>query len=145
MATPIYKKILVAVDGSEQSQRAVTQALQLAKSGVIEKVVLYNVYDSAAVDVTKLHNLEKLDQIRAESMNLLTRYAEMFTAEGLQPKLKRAGGDAATLIVDLVENDGAFDLIIMGSRKLSQFQKLVLGSVSDRVTRLVDVPVLIVK
>lgn len=145
MATPIYKKILVAVDSSEQSQRAVTQALQLAKSGVIEKVVLYNVYDSAAVDVTKLHNLEKLDQIRAESMNLLTRYAEMFTAEGLQPKLKRAGGDAATLIVDLIENDGAFDLIIMGSRKLSQFQKLVLGSVSDRVTRLVDVPVLIVK
>jgi nucleotide-binding universal stress UspA family protein len=145
MDTVIFHKALVAVDGSEQAQRAVEMAIKLAQSGVVEQVVLYHVYDNSPVDVTKLHNLERLDAIRADSQALLTGYAQQFLDVGLQPKLKRAGGDPATLIVDLVENDGEFDLVIMGNRRLNQFQKLVLGSVSDRVTRLVEVPVLTIK
>lgn len=145
MGTAIFHKTLVAVDDSEQAQRAVEKAIQLAQSGVVEQVVLYHVYDSSSVDPTKLHNLERLDAIRSESQALLAAYAQQFLDVGLQPKLKRAGGDPSTLIVDLVENDGEFDLVIMGNRRLNQFQKLVLGSVSDRVTRLVNVPVLIIK
>lgn len=145
MGTAIFHKALVTVDDSEQSQRAIEMAIKLAQSGVIKQVILYHVYDNSFVDVTKLHNLERLDAIRAESQALLTDYAQQFLDVGLQPKLKRAGGDPATLIVDLVENDGEFDLVIMGNRRLNQFQKLVLGSVSDRVTRLVEVPVLIIK
>jgi nucleotide-binding universal stress UspA family protein len=59
--------------------------------------------------------------------------------------LKRAGGDPASLVIDLVENNQYFDLIIMGSRRINKFQELVFGSVSDKVTRLSNVPVLIIK
>ncbi len=145
MGTAVFHKALVTVDGSEQAQRAVEMAVRLVQSAVIEQVVLYHVYDNSAVDITKLHSLERLDAIRDESQALLTDYAQQFLDAGFEPKLKRAGGDPATLIVDLLENDGEFDLVIMGNRRLGQFQKLVLGSVSDRVTRLVGVPVLIIK
>ena len=47
--------------------------------------------------------------------------------------------------MDLIENDGGYDLVIMGSRRLNKFQELAFGSVSDKITRLVSIPVLIVK
>lgn len=149
MSNIIFNKVLVAVDASEQSRRAVQKAAQLARCGVIGNVVLFNVYDSAQVDITKLHNQEKLDHLRAESLQILKEYAEVFTELEIEPKLKRAGGDPASLILDVVDNDEAnetpYDLVIMGSRRLNKFQELTLGSVSDRVTRLIDIPVMIVK
>jgi nucleotide-binding universal stress UspA family protein len=49
------------------------------------------------------------------------------------------------LILDVIENSADFDLVIMGSRRLNKFQEFTLGSVSDKVTRLSKVPVLIIK
>lgn len=145
MAEAIFKKVLVAVDDSEQAHRAVLKAVQLSQTGVIGHITLFNVYDSSEVDITKLHNSDKLDELRANSLILLKQFENMFTEQQIECKLRRAGGDPASLILDVIENDDEFDLIIMGSRKLNKFQELVFGSVTDKVTRLVDIPVLIVK
>lgn len=141
----VFKKVLIPVDQSEQAHRAVEKAAELVKEGFIEDLVLFNVYDSAEVDITKLHNQERLDEMRAESLILLKNYEGILKEKGIDCRLKRAGGDPATLILDVLENDGEYDLVIMGSRKLNKFQELVFGSVSDKVTRLVKIPVLIVK
>ncbi len=141
----IFNKALVPIDDSEQSLRAVSKAADLAAAGVIKNLVLLNVYDSSKVDITKLHNQDKLDELRGDSLELLQKYEDIMVEKGVHPHLKRAGGEPSSLILDVVENDGTYDIIIMGSRKLNKFQELTLGSVSDRVTRLVDIPVLIVK
>lgn len=141
----VFNKALLPVDGSEQAARAVKKAAELAAAGVIENLVLFNVYGTSDVDITKLHNQDKLDQLRAESQELLKKYEAVLQAVGVSCKLKRAGGDPAALILDLIESEDDYDLIIMGSRKLNRFQELVLGSVSDKVTRLVSIPVLIIK
>ncbi len=141
----IFNKALVPVDNSEQSVRAVYKATDLAAAGVIKNLVLLNVYDSSRVDITKFHSPEKLDELRAASLELLQNYEGIMNEKGVHPRLKRAGGEASSLILDVVDNDGEYDLIIMGSRKLNKFKELALGSVSDRVGRLVDIPVLIVK
>lgn len=143
MAT--FKKVLIPVDDSEQAFRAVEKALALVSDGVIGDLVLLNVYDTADVDITKLNNQQRLDELRAESFSLLKKYEAMLNEKGIDCQLKRAGGDPASLILDVIENDGEYDLVIMGSRKLNKFQELVLGSVSDKVTRLVKIPVLIIK
>lgn len=145
MAETIFKKVLLAVDESEQSHRAVLKAAELAKAGMIGNIILFNVYDSSDVDITKLHNSDKLDELRAESLILLKQYQSILTEQQVECQLKRAGGDPASLILDVVENDKEFDLIILGSRKLNKFKELVLGSVTDKVTRLVDIPVFVVK
>jgi nucleotide-binding universal stress UspA family protein len=141
----VFNKALVPVDGSEQSLRAVYKAAELAAAGVISSLVLLNVYDSSKVDITKLHSQDKLDELRAASLELLKKYESMLIEKGVHPRLKRAGGEPSSLILDVVDNDGSYDLIIMGSRKLNKFKELTLGSVSDKVGRLVDIPVLIVK
>ncbi|NMA63773.1 MAG: universal stress protein [Syntrophomonadaceae bacterium] len=145
MANPIFHKALLAVDESEQSYRAVEKTAELAAAGVIENLVLFNVYDSGSVDVTKLHSREKLDELRQNSVALLKKYKGILKEKGVHCTLKRAGGAPAALIMDLIENDGGYDLVIMGSRRLNKFQELAFGSVSDKITRLVSIPVLIVK
>ncbi|NLO22337.1 MAG: universal stress protein [Syntrophomonadaceae bacterium] len=141
----LFNKALVPVDDSEQALRAVHKAAQLVSAGVIKSLVLLNVYDSSNVDITKLHSQDKLDDLRADSLELLQRYESIMLEKDVHPRLKRAGGEPSALILDVVDNDGSYDLIIMGSRKLNKFKELTLGSVSDRVGRLVDIPVLIIK
>lgn len=145
MSNPIFSKVLVAVDGSEQSSRAVQKAAELALAGMFKKIVLLNVYDTSKVDITKLHSQEKLDQLRSDSADLLRKYEKAMIEKGVHPQIRKAGGEPSALILDMVENDNEFDLIVMGSRRLNKFQELAFGSVSDRVGRLADIPALIIK
>lgn len=145
MSSPIFHKALLPVDESEQSHRAVEKAAELAAAGIIENLVLFNVYDSSSVDITKLHNQEKLDELRQNSLALLKKYEGILKEKGITCSLKRGGGDPAALIIDVIDNDGGYDLIIMGSRRLSKFQELAFGSVSDKIARLSSIPVLIIK
>ncbi len=145
MATAVFKNVLLAVDNSEQSERAVKKTIELAQAGVIEKITIFNVYSTSDLDVTKLSYREKLDEKRAASLIILKGFEAEFIENKIPCTIKRAGGDPASLILDVIDNEGEFDLIIMGSRKLNKFQELALGSVTDRVTRLVNVPVLVIK
>jgi nucleotide-binding universal stress UspA family protein len=141
----VFENVLIPVDDSEQSRRAVVKAATLVQEGVVGKITLFNVYNTGDVDITKLRNQERLDELRSESLRILTMYEDLLKEQGIEYTLKRAGGDPASLVIDLVENNQYFDLIIMGSRRINKFQELVFGSVSDKVTRLSNVPVLIIK
>lgn len=141
----VFENVLIPVDDSEQSRRAVEKAATLVQEGVVGKITLFNVYNTGDVDITKLRNQERLDELRSESLRILNMYEDLLKEQGIECTLKRAGGDPASLVIDLVENNQHFDLIIMGSRRINKFQELVFGSVSDKVTRLSNVPVLIIK
>lgn len=141
----VFENVLIPVDDSEQSRRAVEKAATLVQEGFVGKITLFNVYNTGDVDITKLRNQERLDELRSESLRILTMYEDLLKEQGIEYTLKRAGGDPASLVIDLVENNQYFDLIIMGSRRINKFQELVFGSVSDKVTRLSNVPVLIIK
>ncbi len=133
------------MDNSEQSERAAQKAIELFQVGQISEIVVFNVYNTSDLDVTKLSYQEKLDEKRGNSLITLKQFAEKLDTLNIPNEIKRAGGDPASLILDLVDNEGDFDLIIMGSRRLNKFQELALGSVTDKVTRLVNLPVLVIK
>lgn len=133
------------MDNSEQSERAAQKAIELFQVGQISEIVVFNVYNTSDLDVTKLSYQEKLDEKRGNSLITLKQFAEKLDTLNIPNEIRRAGGDPASLILDLVDNEGDFDLIIMGSRRLNKFQELALGSVTDKVTRLVNLPVLVIK
>lgn len=141
----VFENVLIPVDDSEQSRRAVEKAAALVQDGFVGKINLFNVYNTGDVDITKLRNQERLDELRAESLRILKMYEDLLKEQGIECTLKRAGGDPASLVIDLVENNPDFDLIIMGNRRINKFQELVFGSVSDKVTRLITIPVLVIK
>jgi nucleotide-binding universal stress UspA family protein len=141
----VFENVLIPVDDSEQSVRAVEMAASLVQQGFITNITLFNVYNTGDVDITKLRNQERLDELRAESMRILEMHESTLKGQGIDCSIKRAGGDPASLVIDLVENNKEYDLIIMGNRRINKFQELVFGSVSDKVTRLVRIPVLVIK
>lgn len=141
----VFENVLIPVDDSEQSVRAVEMAASLVQQGFITNITLFNVYNTGDVDITKLRNQERLDELRAESMRILEMHESTLKGQGIDCSIKRAGGDPASLVIDLVENNKEYDLIIIGNRRINKFQELVFGSVSDKVTRLVKIPVLVIK
>jgi len=64
--------------------------------------------------------------------------------QGVKVTLRLAGGDADKVTVELAENE-KLDLIVMGSRGLGQFKRLLLGSISQKVSTHAPCPVTIVR
>ncbi|WP_100374524.1 universal stress protein [Bacillus sp. FJAT-45037] len=138
----MFKQIVVAADGSEQSMKAVEKAIELAKG---RETMVYVVY---AVDspTSKLDVLESWDSlgVSEKRMKRLLMIEQRARAEGIHYEVKVIRGEPVAVIVDFAKATGS-DLLIIGSRGLNQLQQLVLGSVSHKVMKKATCPVLIMK
>lgn len=138
-----YKKILVPVDGSENAALACRHAVSLAADGNLE-IVLLNCYPELPATIGGEARDEIIAASEMEGNRLLAPCREHCEESGVKYKaLVRCGGPGRT-IVQVAQIEGC-DLIVMGSRGLSDFSGMVLGSVSHRVLRHATMPVLIVR
>ncbi|NJD54615.1 MAG: universal stress protein [Candidatus Methanoperedens sp.] len=158
MMSKIYKKILIATDGSEHVKKAVTYAIELAKLSGAE---LHAVYVISLVSPSI--NLDIEADYDSKSYN-----SADITIEGLKRILKREGDAAIKYIEDLAKGEGldvvkwiveglpaeeilklaeeqSIDLIVMGTLGRSGIEKFLLGSVADKVIRGSGIPVLTVR
>lgn len=138
-------KILVPVDGSQNSRRALEQAAAIAKSGGASVTLVHVVENPPTVYVESQRLLnELLAKYRQESEKVLDEFEAHAEKLGVRVETAIMEGDAATNIVGYADK-GNFDMIIMGSRGLGKFKEMVLGSVSSKVLHHAKCPVLIVK
>jgi len=144
MATHLlFSRILVAVDGSESARRAFERSVYLAQRCnsrlEIIHVVLDSTYggDSAAtfqlIEELKEKGKRILEQCKSEAMRNNVRAETLLEL-----------GDHAQVIIDTANKSG-YDLIVMGSRGLSPFKELLLGSVSFKVMHHAKCPVMVVR
>lgn len=145
----MFNKILVPVDGSDSSWRALDAARQLGEKfgGSIEVVHVVQPYYtipniSMAGDAPFIPL--NVEEIEATGRNLLAIVATRMEGYTLPFESKLEFGDPAKRIL-AVAKDGAFDAIVIGSRGLSGFAELFLGSVSAKVAQYATPPVLIIK
>ena len=138
-------KILVAVDGSEQSGLAVQWAANVAKvTGA--GLTLFNVYkitSAEALTLSKLDNEEiavKLQEHGEESFEKVVNYIP----DVVNYDTRVVMGHPSEEILDAAEYDG-YDHIVMGSRGLSVLEELLLGSVSEKVIRRAHCAVTIIR
>lgn len=141
------KKILVPVDGSENSSRALEHAVSLAKNNDATAITILHIIDMPPTVYIESQKL--LDQLlanfREESSRVLDRYRALAQKHGAKAvNITVMEGDAAKTIVDYAKR-GGFDMIVMGSRGLGGVKGLLLGSVSMAVVQTSKMPVLIVK
>jgi nucleotide-binding universal stress UspA family protein len=139
----MYSKILVAVDGSEHSIRAANHAAKLAALQSKAHVdILYILdYDRARTDLLKEMGREDLHNDRVD---LLSSIEAVFEQLQVQHELIIKHGEPGPTIVKFA-NAKNYQLVVVGSRGLNSFQEMVLGSVSHKVAKRVNAPVLIVK
>jgi nucleotide-binding universal stress UspA family protein len=139
-------KLLLSVDGSECSGRAAQFVADLAKRSLDLEVHITNVQprgDEWMVRrLLKAEELEAMERDWAE--NALAPARAILNKGGVQCNEHFQQGEVAKLIVELAQKLGC-DQIVMGTRGMSAFGDLVLGSVANKVLHLSKVPVTFVK
>jgi nucleotide-binding universal stress UspA family protein len=140
-------KMLIAVDGSEHSRRAIEAAAHLARQMQSVQVVLLNVAD-AMVFYGELppFDLEAVERAQSQHQErLLSEALAHARACGLQQvQTQSAVGLAAQEILRVADERGA-DQIVMGTHGRGAVGSLLLGSVTQRVVHQAKVPVLLVR
>ncbi|AXF12657.1 universal stress protein UspA (plasmid) [Paraburkholderia graminis] len=145
----MYKKILVAVDGSETSARALAAALDLARESDARLQPLFVVdvplltYDVPGYDPSYVRNALVEDGKRA-----LADAAALMAASGVKgpPRLvetELAADDIAHRILAAAQEFDA-DVVVMGTHGRRGVQRLMLGSVAERFLRIATCPVLLI-
>lgn len=141
----MFSKILVPVDGSENSFRALDQGLFIAKATGSSLTAMHVIENPPTVYVEsqKLLN-EIMSKYRSEASKVLDKCKQVAEKRGVTIETVMAEGDVASNITGYAKNEG-FDLVVIGSRGLGRFKEMVLGSVSHKVLHHAKCSVLIVK
>lgn len=138
----MYKRISVAVDGTQESLRAVQEARGIAQVHQSDTVCLVTVipvlvYSDADYDPIRAHG--------DEQTRLVAPAIAMLDEAHVRSELVLLHGRPADEIARYV-NETEADLLIVGSRSLSKMQAVAVGgSVSQRIIKQVTCPVMIVK
>ena len=135
----MFNHIMVALDGSTYSERTLPTAIELAKKFDADLLVLHvSEHDRGRAAVYSLVS-------PAESTRLVADAVEKARRAGVKASGEirdAAAQHTARAIVDVATAKGV-DLIVMGSRGLSDVQGFFLGSVTHKVIQIAEVPVLI--
>ncbi len=143
----MYRRILVATDGSEYSEKAVQQAIDLAKSFGAELIAIsvINMESVACVEEpTSDVYCQIQEKLEKRAFDILDGVEKKAVKENLLFKKIVQVGDAAEVIVELAKREGA-ELIVVGTRGLLGVKRVALGSSAEKVVRWAEVPVLVVR
>ena len=145
MASNLYKKILIATDGSEHTKRAVDYGVDLSKNTGAKIHAVYVVDTAAFASIPMDAAWESMYELLRQEGDEATKYvAEKAEAEDLETERLTVEGHPAEEIIKYAE-DNAIDVIIMGTIGKSGLDRFLLGSVAEKVVRTSKIPVLVVR
>lgn len=138
----MFDRIVLAIDGSEPSHRAEETAATLAGLAGSEVIVLH---------VRELEPMGRAGPISlerpSEAANLVTRVVAELQAHGVNARgqaFAAISGHIAPQIIETAKTENA-DLIVLGTRGLSDFTALLVGSVAHKVIHHAHCPVLVTR
>ncbi|GAB4358836.1 MAG: universal stress protein [Oricola sp.] len=144
----MFEKIVVAVDGSEGSLKALKLAAGLQKSlgGELLIVTIYRHHSllEASMSMVRPDEPEILDDaMRDHARKVAEEAKQVAAAEGVTAlrAFAKAGQPARAIVKFAEEHDAG--LIVVGSRGIGDVEGFLLGSVSHKVTSLARCPVLV--
>jgi len=145
-----FENVLVAIDFSDTSTRALRAGIAMAQTSGA-KITLLHVGISQAIMISQVWMdamspamIEIHDRIARESQRELDRLMRDEVPEPLRGQALLREGIADSTIVQQVSL-GSYDLVVMGTHGHTGMQRVILGSVAERVLRHSPVPVLIAR
>ncbi|WP_430506089.1 universal stress protein [Haloparvum sp. PAK95] len=139
----MYDEILVPTDGSPAADAAIERAVDLADKYDARVHALY-VVDGAAYSTLEAGSEIVIEALEAEGEEATERVAEAAADAGVEATTTVTTGTAYRTIQDYVD-DNDIDLIVMGTHGRQGLDRYLLGSVTERVVRTSDVPVMTVR
>lgn len=147
-------KIVVAIDGSDNAKRAAQVAIKLAKTHNSELMVLYALTSPSAVYTSSNQpyipeiddSLNYYQDALKRATRIVDDLVDQAKKEGVAARgmVDRSVSSTVEAIVNQAINFHA-DLIVIGTRGLGGFKRLVMGSVSSGVVTHADCSVLVVR
>lgn len=139
----MFKRIIVAIDGSEHSHKTLKYAKELAQS--FEAIVWLVYAFPRTSDLLGYDEYEKLVARRENAgQDILDAARQNFDSHNLDIHEELLEGPPAEAILSVAEARKA-DLIVMGTRGMGALQGLVFGSVSNKVAHYAECPVMLVR
>ena len=143
-----FKNILVATDGSRHAAAAASEAVGIAKKNNGKLIVLAVVPSESMQPMDIVHSEMSRDVIAAKELSLAENSAKAVKAaaqkEGVAVEAFIMGGRPADAIVQTAKEKNV-DVIMLGSHGKTGVDKLLMGSVAERVIVLASCAVLVVK
>jgi nucleotide-binding universal stress UspA family protein len=145
----MYKRILVAIDGSDTSKRALREALQLAKDGKAALRVLH-VLDLVTFTTDTPSGFAAYEEaLRVGGEQMLSDASDMAEKAGVacETKLLEMEEDGRRMAEEIAEDAGAWraELIVIGTHGRRGMNRLLLGSVAESLVRIAPAPVLLIR
>ena len=145
----MYRKILLAVDGSDASEWAIREACGLVKALGAQLKVINVVIESAAdaCHSPSVYHDRLIAALRADGYKALAHATAILSEEGVtfeEQLVETIGGQVAAEIVRQATSCRA-DLIVMGTHGTSALRRRALGSEDERVIHTAPVPVLLAR
>jgi len=145
----VPSKVLVPLDGSPASLRALDFAIEMTRQNPDTSLVLLNVQHISAMDLAEADAdaamggdwQEAASQASAKALKEAIGKAE---AAGVAFKNIVRTGQTAEAIAQAARDEGS-EHIVMGTRGLGSIQGLLLGSVAMKVIHLAEVPITLIK
>lgn len=145
MNSELYRKILIATDGSEPNKKAISYGIELGRLSDAKVYVVYVVdtatFASIPMDTGWEVMYELLQKEGKEAMQHIIDDAKVL---GVEIESSLLEGHPSQEIIEFSQ-DNDIDIIILGTLGKSGLDRFLLGSVAEKVTRNSKIPVLVVR
>lgn len=139
----MYEEILVPTDGSSAAEAAIEHAVDLASTYGARLHALY-VVDASSFSGVEAGSELIVDALEEEGRNAVDRIHDAAGEASVPVRTHVESGTAYRSILTYVE-DNDIDLVVMGTHGRRGVERFLLGSVTERIVRSADVPVMTVR
>ena len=145
MTSDLYRNIVIATDGSANTGRAVSYGIEIAKlSGAIVHAP-YVVNTPSTISESWTAGKEEIYKImRDDGEKVVSKVKEIGEDAGVEVREVLLDGYPSDEIINFAEHNN-MDLIVMGTLGKTGLDRLLMGSVAEKVVRGSKVPVMVVK
>ncbi|MGB9133178.1 MAG: universal stress protein [Methanosarcina sp.] len=140
------RQLLIATDGSESAEEAADFGIEMVGSGKGKVYAVYVIDTTSygSIPMNEIWSKEGYEQFEKMGREATAYVEEKAKAAGLEAESILLNGNPAEEIVNFAEEQKV-DMIIVGSLGKGRFERVVLGSVSEKIVRHAKVPVLVVR
>jgi len=144
MVSKLFRKILIATDGSEYTKKAVDHGIEFANNNGAKIIAIYVIDTRAYASIPLSAPMEYAYSLLRQEGDMALKYvSDRAEAAGLEVEGIITQGHPAEEIIKYAE-ENSIDLIVMGTLGKSGLDRFLMGSVADKVIRNSKIPVIAV-